>query len=135
MDDSNKEREKGDFKNNLSYGIGRVGTVAHKYPLWYIKARNSILYVLGIIEVLLAFRFILKLLGANIASGFVGFIYTLSSILIAPFSGIFRSYTSPGLVSRSVFEPSTIVAFIVYAIAAWGIVKLVKIKALREDEL
>jgi hypothetical protein len=132
MDNMNRDKEKGDY-GKLNYGIGTVGVVAHKYPLWYYKTRNSILYVLGIIEVLLAFRFILKLLGANIASGFVSFIYTLSGVFIAPFTGIFRSYTSQGLVSRSIFEPSAIVALIVYAIVAWGIIKLVKIKALNEE--
>lgn len=105
-----------------------------KLPIWYLKSRNTILYVLGIIEVLLAFRFIFRILGANPVSAFVSFIYTLSGILTAPFTGIFQPYSSQGLSSRSIFEPSIIVALLVYAIIAWGIIKLIKIKALHDED-
>jgi hypothetical protein len=131
MDDFEKKHDKNDY--TVQYGTIAAGNGVHKFPLWYYKTRNAIFYILGFIEVLLAFRFVFKLLGANPASGFVRFIYTLSGILTAPFSGIFSSYTSQGLVYRSIFEPSVIVALIVYAIAAWGIVKLIKIKVLREE--
>lgn len=103
-----------------------------RISLWYIKSRNAIYYVLGVIEVLLAFRFFFKLLGANQASGFVSFIYSITGILSAPFKGIFSPYVTNGLSARSVFEPSVIIAFIVYAIAAWGLVKLIRLKAARD---
>lgn len=86
---------------------------------------NGIYFVLGVIEVLLLFRFLLKLLGANPGSGFVNFVYDLSGIFIAPFKGIFSSATTDGDVTKGVFEPATLVAMVVYAIVAWGIVKLV----------
>ncbi len=108
---------------------------SHPFPIWYIKTRNIIYYVLGVIEVLLAFRFLFKLLGANQASGFVAFIYTLTGILTAPFKGIFSSFVTQGLSARSVFEPSVIIAFIVYALAAWGLVRLIGIKASREGHV
>ena len=76
---------------------------------------------------LLAFRLVLKLMGASLASGFVGLIYGLTGIFILPFEGIFRRGVAPGLETTSVLEPSTIVAIIVYAVLAWGIVKLVRI--------
>lgn len=85
---------------------------------------NGIWLLVGIIEILLAFRFILKLLGANPNSGFVEFVYSVSSPLTAPFNGIFSTPTTEGDVTTSVFETSTIVAIIVYAIIAWGLVKL-----------
>ena len=86
---------------------------------------NGIWLLLGIVEVLLAFRFVLKLLGANPNSGFVTFVYNVSGPLNAPFRGIFTSPTAHGNITTSVFETSTVVAIIVYAIVAWGIVKLV----------
>lgn len=101
-------------------------------PLWYIKSRNAIYYVLGVIEVLLAFRFLFKLLGANQASGFVTFIYSITNILTAPFKGIFSPFVTAGLSLRSIFEPSTIIAFIIYAIAAWGLERLLRLKAARD---
>lgn len=104
----------------------------HPLPLWYIKSRNAIYYILGVIEVLLAFRFLFKLLGANQASGFVSFIYSLTGIFVAPFTGIFSPFVTEGLSVRSVFEPSVIIAFIVYAIIAWGLVMLIRLKASRD---
>jgi hypothetical protein len=86
-----------------------------------------IYFLFGAVEILLAFRLVLKLAGASIASGFVSIIYGLSGIFILPFEGIFRRWFSQGVETTSVFEPSTLVAIAVYAILAWGIVKLVRI--------
>ncbi len=85
---------------------------------------NGIWLVLGIFEVLLAFRFFLKLLGANPNSGFTEFIYGISGPLTAPFRGIFSTPTTEGDITTSIFETSTLVAMLVYAVLAWGIVKL-----------
>lgn len=90
-------------------------------------AKNMIYYILGLLETILAFRLILMLLGANPQSGFVAFIYSVSRIFLAPFSGIFRAFISEGIETKSVFEPATIIAMIVYALAAYGIVKLIRI--------
>ena len=91
-------------------------------------------FVLGTLETLLAFRLVLKLMGASMASGFVNFIYGLTGIFILPFEGIFRRGITQGIESASVFEPSTFVAIIVYAIVFWGIVKLVRIFSGEEQE-
>lgn len=86
-----------------------------------------IYYFFGALEILLAFRLVLKLAGASLASGFVSFIYGLSKIFILPFEGIFRAGYTKGLETTSVLEPSSIVAIVVYAVMAWGIVKLIRI--------
>lgn len=101
-------------------------------PLWFVRSRNVIYYLLGLIEVLLGLRFLFMLLGANPRSGFTAFLYMISGIFISPFTGIFNPLTTAGLVSRSVFDPATIVAMLIYALAAWGIVRLLWIKASRE---
>lgn len=84
-------------------------------------------FFFGALEILLVFRLILKLTGASISSGFVGLIYGLTGILILPFEGIFRRFFAQGVETTSVLEPSTLVAIIVYAVLALGIVKLVRI--------
>lgn len=89
--------------------------------------KKIVYYILGVLEVLLAFRLIFKLLGANPASSFVAGIYTLSNIFLSPFTGIFRTATARGVETQSVLEPATIVAMIVYALIGWGIVKLIEI--------
>ncbi len=87
-------------------------------------ARRVVYYILGILEVLFAFRLVFKLLGANPNSGFVSFIYSITQVFLVPFNAIFRSATTQGIEAKAVLEPSTIIAMIVYAVIAWGIVKL-----------
>lgn len=90
-------------------------------------AQNLVWYILGIIEIMLALRFILKLLGANAASSFVNFIYSVTGLLTAPFDNIFGVSSANAGQTHSVFEPSIIVAGLVYALIAWGIVGLLTI--------
>jgi hypothetical protein len=89
--------------------------------------RRIVYYLLGILEVLLAFRLVFKLLGANPANGFVSVIYTVSGVFLVPFSGIFKTAVNNGIETKSIVEPSTIIAMIVYALIAYGIVMLIKI--------
>lgn len=86
-------------------------------------------YFFGALEILLAFRLVLKLLGASTLSGFVRFIYGLTGIFVMPFEGIFRRAFAQGVETTSVLEPATLVALVVYIILAWGIVKLVRISS------
>jgi hypothetical protein len=86
-------------------------------------------YFFGALEILLAFRLILKLMGASLSSVFVRFIYGLTGLFTLPFEGIFRRGLSQGLETTSVLEPSALVAIIVYAVVAWGIVKMVRISS------
>jgi hypothetical protein len=88
---------------------------------------NGIYLLLGVIDAFLIFRFFLKLLGANPASGFVNFVYDVSGFLVAPFTAIFNSATTQGDVTKGVFDPAILVAMLVYSVVAWGVVKLVHI--------
>ena len=84
-------------------------------------------FLFGVLEILLTFRLVLKLTGASVSSAFVGLIYGLTGVFILPFEGIFRRGFAQGVETTSVLEPSTLVALIVYAVLAWGIVKLIRI--------
>jgi hypothetical protein len=86
-----------------------------------VVAGRIVYYVLGVIEVLLALRFVLRMLGANAHAGFVQFIYSVSAIFMAPFSAIFKTTATSGVK----LEWSILVAMIVYALIAWGIVALI----------
>ena len=90
-------------------------------PLY--RVTQIIWYILGIIEVLLAFRFILKLFGANPAADFSGIVYNATQIFAAPFLNVFRITEIAG----SVFEWTTLLAMFVYWLLAFGIVKLLLI--------
>ena len=89
-------------------------------------------YILGVAEVLLASRILLKLIGANLNSGFTSFIYSVSAPLASPFRGVLGETTS----LESVIEWSTIIAMAVYAVVAFGLVKLFQlIKPTTEHEV
>ena len=97
-------------------------------------ARRVVYYILGILEVLLAFRLVFKLLGANPKSGFVAIIYSISQVFLVPFTAIFRSAATQGIETKAVLEPSTIIGMIVYALIAWGIVKLIIIMREHDED-
>ncbi len=88
------------------------------------RTYQIIWYVLGVIEVLLGFRIALKMMGANPFSGFADLIYTISGPLALPFQGILGTSVAT---QGSVFEWSTLIAAIVYAIIAGGIVQLMQL--------
>lgn len=102
------------------------GTVKKTSPE-NVRATQIVYYVLGVLEVLFAFRLVFKLLGANPQSPFVSLIYSITQLFLAPFSGIFPSAVTKGLETQSVLESPTIIAMIVYAVIAWGIIKLIEI--------
>jgi len=77
-------------------------------------------YFLSLLEVLLAFRFVLKLLGANPEAGFTSFIYALTWPFTAPFLAVFPRTILEG----SIFEWTTLLAMLVYWMIALAIVRL-----------
>lgn len=87
-------------------------------PLY--RGTQIVWFLLGLLEVLLAFRFVLKLLGANPAAGFTGFIYGVTYIFAAPFLSVFRLTQVLG----SVFEWTTLLAMLVYWLVGFGLIKL-----------
>jgi uncharacterized protein YggT (Ycf19 family) len=87
-------------------------------PLY--RGTQAVWYILGLIEALLAFRFVLKLLAANPQAGFSSFIYTVSYPFAAPFLNVFHASKVEG----GVFEWTTLLAMFVFFLIAWGIVKL-----------
>ena len=87
-------------------------------PLY--RGTQIVWYILGLLEVILAFRFVLKLFGANPSAGFTSFIYGITYPFAAPFLSVFKITD----VNGSVFEWTTLLAMLVYWLIAWGIVKL-----------
>jgi uncharacterized protein YggT (Ycf19 family) len=81
-------------------------------------------YIDLVLLVLLAFRFVLALLGANPVNPFARFIYSLSEPFVAPFFTLFGYRVAYG-VSR--LELFTLVAMAVYWLVAEGLVRLVTI--------
>lgn len=91
------------------------------------RTYQVIWYLLGLVEIILAFRFFLKLAGANPNGGFTNFVYGLSDPFAGPFLNTFYATPNQGAVTTSFFEWSTLVAGFVYALVAWGLVKLMQL--------
>src|ERR1700751_3151727 len=75
------------------------------------RAAALVGFVVGAVDILIAARFLGKLLGASSQSAFVSFIYQVSSPLVAPFKGIFGNAGS----SANSFETASLVAIVAYA--------------------
>jgi hypothetical protein len=91
---------------------------ARTKPLY--RGTQIVWYVVGIIEAFLAFRFVLKLLGANPEAGFTSFVYGITLPFAAPFLNVFRIPRVEG----SILEWTTLLAMLVYFLIALAIVKL-----------
>ena len=77
-------------------------------------------YVVGLLEILLAFRFALKLFGANPDAGFSHLIFAVTYVFTGPFLSVFHV----SQVAGSVMEWTTLLAMFVYWLIAYGIVQL-----------
>jgi hypothetical protein len=111
----------------VEHGVGavdRVESVAYdpyaNRRLGAYRVIQLVYMIFGLIEGLIAIRFVLKALGANASAGFAQFIYGITAPLVAPFYGLFGNPASQG----AVLEVHSIVALIVYALVAWLIVRL-----------
>ncbi len=85
-------------------------------------AERVIFYILDIIIAALVLRLVLRFLGANPDNQFVHLIYSVTQNLVAPFRGIF-----PPAEASAPFEWATIMAMIVYTLAAYALARLVEI--------
>ena len=107
-------------RHDISHSTQTSGLVIVQRFIWFI---------VGVIDVLIAIRFVLLLLGANQSAGFVDFIYGITGVFVAPFVGIFGE----PVYGRFMFEWSSVLAIIVYTLVAWGIVKLVTLTRPHEE--
>lgn len=89
-------------------------------PIETVLAR-VVWFVFGAIEIVIAIRFTLTLFGANAEAAFARFIYAVSDVFMAPFNAIFTTSS----VSGATIEWSALVAIVVYALVAWGLVALI----------
>jgi len=87
------------------------------------RAAAAVGFIIGVIDVLIAARFLGKLFGASSQSAFVNGIYQVSAPLVAPFTGIFGDTGS----KTNTFETASLVALVVYAVIGWGLVVLIRI--------
>jgi phage shock protein PspC (stress-responsive transcriptional regulator) len=88
------------------------------------KAKSIVAVIFSVIEIILTFRFIFKLLAANPGNGFVKAIYNITQFFVGIFEGIFAKAAISETTVKAIFEPATLIAMIVVALLAWIVLKL-----------
>ncbi len=84
--------------------------------------QNLTNFFVGLVELFLGLRFVLRLFNANTANEFVAWLYRVSDQLLEPFRGIFPvREIEPGFV----VEFSTLFAMVAYAIIGFLIISLI----------
>jgi uncharacterized protein YggT (Ycf19 family) len=79
------------------------------------RAFDLVYLVFAVIDGLIIIRMVLKLLAANTAVPFTGFVYGVSDWLLAPFHGLLPTIVS----GRSVFEMSALIGLLVYSLLGY----------------
>jgi hypothetical protein len=89
--------------------------------IFTFKVIQLIWLLLGILEVLIALRIGLQLIGANPVNPIVAFIYGFTFLFLFPFAGMIASPSS----GSTVLELSSVFAMLVYALIAWAVQRTV----------
>ena len=89
--------------------------------IFTFKATQLIWLLFGILEVLIALRIGLKLIGANPDSPIVTLIYGFTALFLFPFTGLIGS---PAAGSMQL-ELSSLFAMLIYALIAWALERIV----------
>src|SRR5947207_9492278 len=74
------------------------------------KLIQVIQWFVAVLEITLVIRFVFRLFGADASNPFVGFLYALTSVILFPFSNIFRDSV---IHSSNVLEWSTLVGMVI----------------------
>lgn len=101
--------------------------VAAEGRLRFLQVDRIMYTLLGILEIVLGLRFVLKLIAANPDSGFTVFIYGVTALFIAPFNAL----VGTPKVGGSVLEVTTLIAMAVYALLFWVLARVLMIGASR----
>jgi len=99
--------------------------VAAEGRLRFLQVDRIMYTLLGILEILLGLRFVLKLIAANPDSGFSIFIYGITGVFVAPFNALIGTPAVAG----SVLEATTLIAMAVYALLFWVLARFILIAA------
>jgi hypothetical protein len=89
--------------------------------IFSFKVTQLIWLLLGILEVFIALRIGLKLIGANPDSPIVALIYGFTYLFLFPFTGLIGSPTAGNMV----LELSSMFAMLIYALIAWAVERTV----------
>jgi YggT family protein len=91
------------------------------------QVNQILITILGILEIGLGLRLLLKMIAANANSGFADFIYGITAPFIAPFTGLVGTPTA----GANILEITTLIAMGVYALLFWIVMQVIAILTAR----
>jgi hypothetical protein len=91
--------------------------------LFTYRITQLIMLVFVVLEGLIGFRILLKLIDANPANLFAQFIYQLTGVFLTPFANLINNPVSSGMV----VEVTSLIAMLVYFLLCWVLVTLVRL--------
>jgi uncharacterized membrane protein len=100
-----------------------VRDVAAERRLGWFQFNRIMWSMLAFLEILLAFRVVLRMIAANPNSGFAVLIYGITGIFVGPFNGLIATPSSGG----SSLEVTTLIAMAIYAMIFWGVAYVIRI--------
>jgi uncharacterized protein YggT (Ycf19 family) len=87
------------------------------------KASQVVGLIFGLLEATIVLRILFKFFGANPNNPIAALVAKVTDVFLAPFSGLFAPLTIGGMV----FELSSFIALLIYAVIGWVIVKLITV--------
>ena len=95
------------------------------------KLNDFLQWFVAVLEVTLAIRFLLRLIGADPQNLFAGFCYALTEIILFPFVSIVHD---PSLHQNQAFELSTLIGMAMYYLIFWAVRRFLRILISGPDE-
>ncbi len=95
------------------------------------KLNDFLQWFLIVMEIALLIRFFFRLIGADPANLFAGFLYALTDIVLFPFANIVRS---PSIHPNQAFEWSTLIAMLIYWLLFWAVRRFLSILISNPEE-
>jgi hypothetical protein len=86
-----------------------------------LKVTQVLWLLVGVIEVMIGLRVILKLIGANPDNDFARFVYGVAAVFVGPFFGLTGSPSSSGMV----LEVPSLIAMLVYGLLGWLVISFI----------
>jgi hypothetical protein len=108
-----------------------VHDIAAERWLNFVQAQRTVWTILTVMEVFIGLRFFLKWIAANPSSGFAAALYWLTDLVLWPFAGLVGNPTN----GDSIFEVTTLLAMLIYALLFWVALRVIRLTAYRPSAI
>jgi hypothetical protein len=108
-----------------------VHDVAAERWLSFVQAQRTVWTILTVLEVFLGLRLFLKWIAANPNSGFASVLYWITDLVLWPFTGLVGNPTN----GDSIFEVTTLLAMLIYAVLFWVALRVIQLTAYRPSAI